>query len=310
MKNILFFIIAASVIIPIYLSAQVAINADGSEPAASAMLDVQSTSHGVLFPRLTNAERDAIASPATGLVIYNTQVETLQYYDGSSWVLLTEGNCGLPFYDSVNDQCYETIVIGSQCWFAENLASTKYNDGTDIPHVTSNSDWAALTTPGYCWYDNNASNADIYGALYNWYAVEMGNLCPTGWHVPTDGEWTNLEDFLIANGYNYDGTTTGNKIAKSLATGFDWGASSSVGAVGNNDYPEYRNKSGFRGLSGGYRFVNGSFLHVGLFGYWWTSTEYDSDWAWDRYLFYSHSDVYRFYDGKEGGFSVRCLRDN
>ncbi|MFY0690217.1 MAG: BspA family leucine-rich repeat surface protein, partial [Cyclobacteriaceae bacterium] len=114
----------------------------------------------------------------------------------------------------VDENDYSGVVIGTQVWMGENLATSKYNDGTTIPKVTDNTAWSNLTTPGYAWYDNDsATNAPTYGALYNWYAVETGELCPTGWHVPSDTEWTTLEDYLIANGYNYDGTTSGNKLA-------------------------------------------------------------------------------------------------
>ena len=104
---------------------------------------------------------------------------------------------------------------------AENLKTTKFKDGTPIPDVTDETDWAGLSTPGYCWHNNNIDNKNTYGALYNWFTVSTGNLCPSGWHVATHDEWTTLVDYLIANGYNYDGTTTGNKIAKALKTTID-----------------------------------------------------------------------------------------
>jgi uncharacterized protein (TIGR02145 family) len=120
---------------------------------------------------------------------------------------------------------------------ASNLRTTKYNDGTVIPLVTDNTAWSNLSTPGYCWYGNNAANKDTYGALYNWYTVNTGILCPTCWHVPTDADWITMQNYLIANGFNYDGTTTGNKYAKALASTSGWTVSSITGAVGNTDYP-------------------------------------------------------------------------
>ena len=95
---------------------------------------------------------------------------------------------------------YNTVKIGNQVWMVENLKTTKYNDGTEILNVTSDTQWANLTTGAYCNYDNLESNAEIYGRLYNWYAVNTGKLAPAGWHVPTDDDWIILENYLIANG--------------------------------------------------------------------------------------------------------------
>ena len=119
---------------------------------------------------------------------------------------------------------YDTVRIGSQTWIAENLVTTHFNDGTNLPYVPGYAAWANLTTPAYGWYNNSyATYKDTYGALYNWYAVEKnGNLCPAGWRVPTDGEWTVMDNYLIANGFNYDNTTIGNKFAKALASANGW----------------------------------------------------------------------------------------
>ena len=119
---------------------------------------------------------------------------------------------------------YQAVKIGNQVWTVENLRTTKYNDGTAIPYVTDSAAWVNLTTPGYCYFNNmvNADSIRKFGALYNWYAVDTKKLAPAGWHVPTDAEWDTLENYLIANGYNWDGTTDSNKIAKSLAAKTDW----------------------------------------------------------------------------------------
>ncbi|MDD4729737.1 MAG: FISUMP domain-containing protein, partial [Dysgonamonadaceae bacterium] len=116
----------------------------------------------------------------------------------------------------IDDNVYHTVTIGTQVWMVENLKTTKYNDGTSIPLVSDGTAWSNLATPGYCFYNNDAANKSTYGALYNWFTVNTNKLAPTGWHVPTDAESTTLENYLIANGFNYDGTTTGNKIAKSM----------------------------------------------------------------------------------------------
>jgi uncharacterized protein (TIGR02145 family) len=132
--------------------------------------------------------------------------------------------------EDIDGNVYRIVKIGNQLWTVENLRVTKYNDGSAIQLVAGNSAWAALSTPGYCYY-NNTTNADSikkFGALYNWYVVNPSvnpsnpkKVAPVGWHVPTDEEWTILENYMIVNGYNWDGTTTGNKIAKSLATKAD-----------------------------------------------------------------------------------------
>ena len=195
---------------------------------------------------------------------------------------------------------------------AENLKTTTYKDGaTIIPIVQDITAWSILTTPAYSWYNNDEATYknSTYGAIYNWYAAGTGNLCPEGWHVPTDEEWTALENYLIAGGYNYDGTTSGNKLAKSLASLTGWDPSSNTGAVGNTDYGEKRNATGFTTLPGGYRDDDGTFHDVGRDGGWWSATEAGSSIAIDRFLYYSINYVYRGSFSKRNGFSVRCLKD-
>ena len=211
----------------------------------------------------------------------------------------------------IDGNVYTEIKIGKQVWMVENLRTTKFNDGSSIINITSEEQWNDASRPGYCWYDNDIDNKNTYGALYNWYAVESGILCPKGWHVPSDAEWTQLEEYLIANAYNYDGTTEGNKIAISLASANGWQSSSNIGAIGNDNtaYDAYRNKSGFTALPGGYRDPDGTFDYIGISGSWWSSTELNTYNAWDRYLSYRFSDVYRGSNSKECGFSVSCLRD-
>ncbi len=211
----------------------------------------------------------------------------------------------------VEGNIYDAITIGTQVWMAANLKTTKYNDGTAIPLVTGTT---VPTTPAYFWYADTPSNGNTYGALYNWYAVNATsnggkNVCPSGWHVPSDAEWTTMENYLIANGYNYDGTTTGNKIAKSLAASAGWTASATTGAVGNTDYPSFRNKSGFTALPAGSRNTNGTFEVTGVTGTWWASNEIDA--AAGNYFYMEYGSVSATYSGylKENGVSVRCLRD-
>lgn len=153
----------------------------------------------------------------------------------------------------------------------ENLRTHKLNDGTPIAYVTSNATWSDIniTEPMMCYYDNDdLNNKDKYGALYNWYAVNTGKLAPAGWHVPTDADWQKLQDFLIANGYNYDGTTSGNKIGKSLAVTTGWDADATTGNIGNDQVSN--NKSKFSALPAGYRSKLGGFAFMGMGAYWWS----------------------------------------
>jgi uncharacterized protein (TIGR02145 family) len=217
--------------------------------------------------------------------------------------------------NDIDGNIYYTVTIGTQVWMAENLKTTKYRNG-DLIGTTNPAtlDISLESTPKYQWaYDGNENNVNTYGRLYTWYAVtDSRNVCPTGWHVPLDVEWTTLENYLIGNGYNYDGTTTDNKIAKSLATATNWTSSSGTGAVGNTDYPGKRNATGFSALPGGIREGGGTFTgDLSFYGLWWSSTESD----WDQYLAmirYIHADNSYFDRGgylKVRGASVRCVMD-
>jgi uncharacterized protein (TIGR02145 family) len=197
---------------------------------------------------------------------------------------------------------YATVVIGDQEWMAENLKTTKYNDGTAIPNVIDGGVWKTLTTGAYAWYANDeATYKNAYGALYNWYAVNTGKLCPTGWHVPTDAEWGTLIDY--AGG----ATVAGGKL-KSTRTAPDdahprWD-SPNTGAT---------DAYGFSALPGGYRYSESgpSFFLVGTVGYWWTSTDESEVFAWSRTIGNSGEHVGHHVDyEKMYGLSVRCLRDN
>ena len=207
-------------------------------------------------------------------------------------------------YDGVT---YNTVQIGDQCWLKENLRTTKYNDGTSITNVTDNATWTSTTSGAYCCYSNNTSNCTTYGALYNWYAVNTGKLCPSGWHVPSDAEWTTLTNYLSANSTYWCGSNSSN-IAKSLASTTSWNSSTTTCAVGNN--LSANNSTGFSALPGGYRYYGGgSFLLLGFGGYWWSSTEGDGSNAWTRDLGCGYAHVGRSSYDKRYGFSVRCLRD-
>lgn len=209
---------------------------------------------------------------------------------------------------------YNTVKIGTQIWTVENLKTTKYNDGTQIPNVKDNDEWKSLTTGAYCNFENSKSNIDTYGRLYNWYAVNTGKLAPTGWHVPTDEDWTILENYLIENGYNYDGTTEENKIAKSLCVKTNWLESDEDGTPGIE--PESNNSSGFSAIACYYRITNGEFfLPFGQMNHpptgciWWSSTKGDDDNVFARQLVFNSEGMSRDLGPKGFGFSVRLVKD-
>jgi uncharacterized protein (TIGR02145 family) len=206
----------------------------------------------------------------------------------------------------IDGNVYHTVKIGAQVWMVENLKTTKYNDDTAIPLVTDNTAWTALSTPAYCWYNNDAATyKNTYGALYNWYAVNIAKLAPKGWHVPTDAEWTTLENYVSAN------LGTSGSVGKALAATINWTSYPYAGAIGND--LTKNNSSDFSALPGGNRNYFGTFDGVGNLGYWWSSTEYNTINAWYGYMDYSSSNVYRDHGSLDGdkqyGLSVRCVKD-
>jgi len=220
---------------------------------------------------------------------------------------------------TVTDQdgnSYDYLSYGNQAWTVENAEMVTYRDGTVIPQVTDPTQWSNLTTGAWCYYENDETK----GKLYNWYAV-MGihdaiettpnkEFAPEGWHVPTDTEWTTLDNHLIANGYNYDGTTTESKIAKAMASTTGWNSSTGLGAPGNDQ--SLNNSSGFNAFPEGYRFYNGSFTNEGINAFFWSSTEKENSTnnAWSRFLYNIYMNLHRYSNSlKQDGFSVRFVRD-
>ena len=201
-------------------------------------------------------------------------------------------------YGSVSDvdgNTYSTVTIGTQVWMAENLKTTKYNDNSVIPLVTNDAAWSDLYSKntGYCWYNNDAATyKGTYGALYNWYTVDTGKLCPIGWHVPSDTEWTTLANYLGQS-------VAGSKLKEA---GTSHWASPNSGAT---------NETGFTGLPGGMRTDGGTFAEIGIQGYFWTSngdTGYGvvTAWAW---ILGSGSGAGHTNNRKVYGWSVRCLKN-
>jgi len=196
------------------------------------------------------------------------------------------------------------VAIGTQTWTTKNLDVATYSDGTIIPQVTDPTAWASLTTGAWCYYNNDPINGQTYGKLYNWYAVagiwneasktdatQRKKLAPTGYHVPSDSEWSTLTDYLGG------ASVAGGKMKE---TGTAHWASPNTDASNSN---------GFTALSGGYRYNNGTFGSIGNGGSWWSSSELDTTYAWFRHLYYDSGNAYSFNDYKQIGFSVRCVKD-
>jgi uncharacterized protein (TIGR02145 family) len=226
-------------------------------------------------------------------------------------------------YETMTDydgNVYKTITIGTQTWMAENLKTTKYKDGIDIPLITNDTAWSNITTPAYCWYDNNSTNyKETYGALYNSYTIKTGRLCPLGWDVPNNDDWVTLITFL--------GDTVGRSCLVGFAgdklrekNTFHW-TIGIIGGVGVH-YPSNSigtNESGFTALPCGRRNGDGSFLESGSLTYWWSSSVLSSstyfpifvgdNWCWT--ISNKCSGVNSNYDfSKNMGSSVRCLKIN
>jgi len=208
------------------------------------------------------------------------------------------GSCPDPVMD-IDGNVYATEQIGSQCWTSENLKVERYRNGDNIPTGLSDSAWSSTTNGAFAVFDNVAANKATYGLLYNWRTTaDPRGLCPTGWHVPTDTEWTQLTDYL--GGESVAGGKMKTTGTLSAGTGLwlspNWAAT---------------NISGFSGLPSGYRDLFGNFLGLGLSSYWWSSTEDASIsvFALFRLLRYDNGNVLRGSNFKEDGNSVRCLQD-
>ncbi len=248
--------------------------------------------------------------------------------------------------------CAQTVTIGSQVWMVKNLDVARFRNGDAIPEAKSSDAWNATRNnqqPAWCWYDNDPANGAKFGRLYNWYAVaDPRGLCPAGWHVPSDEEWTVLEDFLGGRGagtklkaaekteirVRYE-DSGGYYEQKSCPNCADWSSEyarkvpchtckdkrwvKGVFVPKSKERVEKKvkigwdgdNSSGFTGLPGGCRFGNGTYTGIGGYGGWWSSTDPDasSAYAWFRELGINDGNSKRSNTGQAYGFSVRCLRD-
>ena len=241
---------------------------------------------GILLSTSSFAQSNTLFNPdynGDGFIGVDDILGALSFYD-NAWdgPVSPSWSCGeVITYAGLG---YSTVQIGDQCWFAENLRTTTYLNGDAIPQNLSNGDWSSTTSGAMAFYDNVPTNS----GLYNWYAVDDARgLCPSGWHVPTDAEWTIMTDHL-----------GGESVAGGqMKSNYGW-------LFGGND----TNSSGFSGLPGGDRYSNGLFYDAGFHGFWWSSSPSGSG-AWLRYLSSSNENVNRLNNSPQAGFSVRCVRD-
>lgn len=193
----------------------------------------------------------------------------------------------------VDNNYYNIVTIGTQTWMKENLKTTKYRDGSAIPNITNSAAWITQTTGAYCWYNNDeAAYKTIYGALYNFYTVvDSHNLCPMGWHVPSENEWNTLITYLGG------ASIAGGKMKST--------------SLWNSPNTGANNSSGFNGLPSGLRFYgSGSFSNLGVSGDWYSSDDNNSSTGGDRGLRYDNSNIVVGHTFKLNGISIRCLKDN
>lgn len=250
------------------------------------------------------AQNDTMYVMKNGAVVgqynINTEVDSVIFYKP-----IIEDSTSGTFTDARDGNVYNWVKIGNQVWMAENLAYLP-----SVNQVADGSEDAAGSyyyVYGYDGTDVNAakatSNYATYGVLYNWTAAMAGSassnanpsgvqgICPTGWHLPSDAEWTELTDYL-------DGTSVaGGKLKETGTTHWN---SPNTGAT---------NETGFTALPDGHRYFLGTFNDIGIHGNWWSAREYDATFAWYRYMYYNESNVSRSNNSKHGGFSVRCVRD-
>lgn len=189
----------------------------------------------------------------------------------------------------IDGNLYHKIAIGNQIWLDKNLQVTKFNNGDLIPMIVENEEWTNLSSPGYCFYQDKKENATNFGALYNWYVIDKGNICPTGWHVPSDAEWSILSAFLGGD------LVAGSQIKSNSGWNLNGNGSDSVR---------------FNAIPSGVRYVGlSNFSTEGTSAVWWSATEGDVTDAWFRKINYYHPSLLRYSTNKAHGFSIRCLKD-
>lgn len=288
------FLIAFFVTAPL-MGQNVSLSSDEQrDPDASAILDIHSTDKGLLIPRMTADQRGEISVPAPGLLLYQTdETPGFYYFTGSEWLALVAGESAPSQVIDVDGNVYPVVQIGNQVWMAQNLKVQHYRDGTPIGVVTETSAWSTASSGAMTWYDNDPDNAAVYGALYNWFAVDDAKgLCPVGWRVPTASDWNELNSHLVTE---FDNNP---QPAILLKTALYW-----------EDIHPGQNHYGFSAVPAGFRSSNdGTFYYLKTWALFWSSEEASNgSEAKSRYI-ESSAFIEAAYN-KKHGLSVRCIMD-
>ncbi len=239
----------------------------------------------------------AYATNSIGTGYGSTMSFTTLEENGTIRGILFNPNITYGTMTDIDGNIYKTVTIGTQTWMAENLKTTKYNDGTAIPNTTDITEWSNLETGASSYFNNDNRHEPTYGKLYNWYTVN-NKLCPTGWHMPTDAEWTTLIDYLGG-----DDVAWGKLMETGTINWATYAGSDNLAETGAT------NETGFTALPGGVRSYNGSFGLIGYSGSWWSTTEKDADYAWCRSIKSRFGDGCRVHGSKKLGLSFRCVKD-
>jgi uncharacterized protein (TIGR02145 family) len=246
------------------------------------------TTDGTGTGTFTSAMTGLTATTTYYVKAYATNSVSTSYGEELSFITYTD------VLHDIDGNVYKTMTIGTQEWMAENIKTTKYRNGDLIPTtIPATLDISGESSSEYQWaYDSNESNANDYGRLYTWYAVtDSRNVCPTGWHIPTDAEWTTLTTFLGGE------EVAGGKLKE---TGTSHWTTPNTGAT---------NETSFTALPTGYRDVSVLFVDFSEFGGWWSSTESTTTDAYCRYVAYNSATIFWEIIGKHDGVGVRCTKD-
>jgi uncharacterized protein (TIGR02145 family) len=302
-----------------------AITSDGGAPITSCGLCWNSTKNPTITNNITTASLNGDSFISRINYLVPNSIYYIRAYATNSSGTSYGNELTVQTYavTDIEGNGYHSITIGDQTWMKENLKVTKYNNGDPIgTTIPANKDISAEINPKYQWAysadygEDSKANASVYGRLYTWYAVsDSRNMCPTGWHVGTESEWEDMIDWLEANGYYHDGASYPdlfNKLGISLADTLHWKNSDIPGTIGNDDYPELRNKTGFSALPSGQRWLSGQFGKLGSSSIWWTATEQLADQRFAGAAIMTYDGTYIIINGHlkdAGGYSVRCVKD-
>ncbi|MCB0795841.1 MAG: fibrobacter succinogenes major paralogous domain-containing protein [Flavobacteriales bacterium] len=243
-----------------------------------------------------------VTARSTHLFLCTSALDTCFTATGNT--VMPCGGCGgSSTVTDIDGNVYPIVQIGSQCWLAENLRTSRYRNGDSIPNVTDIGAWPDLNSDAYCNYENNVTYDAIYGKLYNWFAaVDPRHICPLGWHVPTDAEWQQLESTL-----GMPAAELGNLGLRGVTQNV--GGQLKLTALWDTPNTGATNSSGLSASPGGVIGLDGLCQQLGATGKWWSASEYDQEDAWLRGLYYNYASVYRNIAGKPYGFCIRCVRD-